>query len=59
MVAGKLTNLERRIENLESSGKGDSRSRNEVCELTGKVRDLTVECGSSRERGIIVEREIK
>ena len=28
-----------------------------ICELTGKVRDLTVECGSSR--GIIVEREIK
>ena len=21
-----------------------------ICELTGKVRDLTVECGSSRER---------
>ena len=59
MIVGKLTGLERRVENLESSGGGDLKARNEVRELAGKVRDLAVKCGSSRERGMIVEREVR
>ena len=59
MVVGKLTGLERRIENLETSGGGDSRARNEVHELKGKVRDLTVEIGNLRERNMSLEREMR
>ena len=59
MVVGKLTDLERRIENLETSGGGDSRGRNEVHELKAKVRDLTVECGNLRERNMSLEREMR
>ena len=59
MVVGKLTGLERRIENLETSGGGDSRARNEVHELKGKVRDCTVEIGNLRERNMSLEREIR
>ena len=59
MVVGKLTGLERRIENLETSGGGDSRGRNEVHELKAKVRDLTVELGNLRERNMSLEREMR
>ena len=59
MVVGKFTNLERRIENLESLQVVIQDFRNEIREMAGKVRDLSVECGSSRKRGIIVEREMK
>ena len=59
MVVGKFTNLERRIENLESLQVVIQDFRNEVREMAGKVRDLSVECGSSRKRGIIVEREMR
>ena len=59
MIVGKLTGLERRIENLETSGGGDSRGRNEVHELKAKVRDLTVELGNLRERNMSLEREIR
>ena len=59
MIVGKLTGLERRIENLETSGGGDSRARNEVHELKAKVRDLTVELGNLRERNMSLEREIR
>ena len=59
MVVGKLTGLERRIENLETSGGGDSRARNEVHELKAKVRDLTVESGNLRERNMSLEREMR
>ena len=59
MVVGKLTGLERRIENLETSGGGDSRARNELHELKGKVRDLTVEIGNLRERNMSLEREMR
>ena len=58
MVVGKLTGLERRIENLESSGGDDLRARNEVRELVGKVRLLTIECGNLRERNMSLEREM-
>ena len=57
MVVGKLTGLERRIENLETNGGGDS--RNEVHELKAKVRDLAVECGNLRERNMSLEREMR
>ncbi len=56
MIVGKLTGLERRIESLESSGGGDTRNKNEVQELRGKVRDLTTECAHLRE-GIMGLRE--
>ena len=59
MVVGKLTGLERRVENLESSGGEDSRTRNEVRDLAGKVRDITVECGSISGRGESFEREMR
>ena len=59
MIVGKLTGLERRIENLETSGGGDSRGRNEVQELKAKVRDLTVELGNLRERNMSLEREMR
>ena len=58
MVVGKLTGLERRIENLESSGGDDLRARNEVHELVGKVRLLTIECSNLRERNMSLEREM-
>ena len=46
MVSEKLTGLERRIENLETSGEGGSRARNEVHELKGKIGYFIVECGN-------------
>ena len=58
MVVEKLTGLERRIENLESSGEGDSRARNKVRELVEKARHLTIECGNLRERNRSLEREM-
>ena len=58
MVVGKLTGLERQIENLESIGGGDSRSTKEVRELAGKVRDISVECANLRERNRSLEREM-
>ena len=58
-VVRKLTVLERQIENLETSGRGDSRARNELNELKAKVRDLTVELGYLRERNMSLEREIR
>ncbi|CAB4027230.1 TNF receptor-associated factor 2-like, partial [Paramuricea clavata] len=59
MVVGKLTGLERRIENLESSGEGDTRIRNEVHELQSKIRDHTTESGNLRERTMSLEGEVR
>ncbi len=59
MIVGKLTGLERRIETLESSGGGDTRIKNEVQEQRGKVRDLTTECASLRERIMSLERDVR
>ena len=57
-MQGKLAGLERRIENLETSGEGDSRARNEVHELKGKVRDFSVELDNLRNRNMSSERKM-
>ncbi|CAB4034053.1 TNF receptor-associated factor 3-like [Paramuricea clavata] len=59
MSVGKLTGFERRVESLESSGGGDARIRNEVHELTSKIRDLTTESSNLRERDMSLEREVQ
>jgi hypothetical protein len=59
MSVGKLTGLERRVESLESSGGGDAMIRNEMHELTSKIRDLTTESSNLRERDMSLEREVQ
>ena len=58
-VVGKLTCLERRIEDLESSGGDDTRIRNELQELKSKASDLATEYGNVRERNMSLEREVR
>ncbi|CAB4013192.1 TNF receptor-associated factor 3-like [Paramuricea clavata] len=59
MIVEKLTGLERRVESLESSRGGDTRIRNEVHELTSKIRDLTTESSNLRESNTSLERELR
>ena len=59
MLVGKLTSLERRIETLESSGGGDARLRNEVNEMSIRLRDLTSECTNIRERNTRLEQQLR
>jgi archaellum component FlaC len=59
MVVGKLTDLERRVESLESNGGGDTRIRNEVEELKNNVRDLVAERDILSQRIMSLEREVR
>ena len=59
MVVGKLTDLERRVESLESNGGGDTRIRNEVEELKSNVRDLVAERYILSQRIMSLEREVR
>jgi hypothetical protein len=56
-VIGKLIGLERRIEGLESSGRGDGKI-SEMQRVKSKLRDLTTQCDNLREQNITLEREM-
>ena len=57
MVIEKLIGLERRIEGLESSGRGDEKI-SEMQWVKSKLRDLTTKCDNLREQNITLEREM-
>ena len=59
MVVGKLTDLERRVDGLESNGGADTRIRNEVEELKSIVRDLVAERDILSQRIMSLEREVR
>ena len=59
MLVGKLTGLERRIENLESTGEGNEPNQSDMEELKAKVRDLGSECNALSERNVSLEREMR
>ncbi len=59
MIVGKITDLERRIESVESNGGSDTRIKNEVQEVKSKARDLATELAHLRETIMSLERQLR
>ncbi|XP_028408842.1 TNF receptor-associated factor 3-like isoform X2 [Dendronephthya gigantea] len=58
-VVGKLTGLERRIEDLESNRGGNTRMRDELVEFRSKIEQLKTEINVLREQNRTSERQLR